>query len=42
MKEDVKLCILLGGGIFLSGSGVVGAGVCWFPIAKGGICGRND
>jgi hypothetical protein len=39
MKEEVKLCILLGGGIFLSGSGVVGAGFVGFPTAKGGICG---
>jgi hypothetical protein len=42
MKEHVKLHLVSGGGIFLRGSGIVGAGVCWFPIAKGGICGRNS
>jgi hypothetical protein len=40
MKEDVKLHLLSGGGIFLRGSDIVGAGVCWYPIAKEGSAGE--
>jgi hypothetical protein len=41
LKEDVKLHILLGGGLFLRSSGGVDAGGNWLARYKVGICGRN-